>query len=189
MNRMKFLFGQRRMQVLLTLAVLLLAASVVIGSGANFTATSANAGNAFTAGNLTMSYNPAGAFLTTPAKMRPGAISTGTVTISNTGDVPGQFSLSDTVTSDTYHLGAALDLLITDPNATPTTVYNGKLDEMGTQGLGIWQSAGPTSSHTYTFTVTWPNNHPASDEADTALMGKSCTYKFDWTAIANSTID
>src|SRR5450756_1519584 len=52
MKRMKFLFGQRRMQVLLTLAVLLLAASVVIGSGANFTSTSANAGNVFTAGNL-----------------------------------------------------------------------------------------------------------------------------------------
>jgi len=187
MKRMKVLFGQRRLQVLLTLAVLVLAVSVVVGSGANFTATSANAGNVFTAGTLSMSNNRAGAiFLTTPALMRPGASSTGTVTISNTGDVPGQFSLTKTATSDPGNLGAALDLVIQEGAILPV-VYTGKLNgAISNLGLGIWQ---PVGSHTYTFTVTWPNNSPASDVADTALMGKICTYRFDWTAIANSTIN
>ena len=187
MKRMKVLFGQRRLQVLLTLAVLVLAVSVVVGSGANFTATSANAGNVFTAGTLSMSNNRAGAiFLTTPALMRPGASSTGTVTISNTGDVPGQFSLTKTATSDPGNLGAALDLVIQEGAILPV-VYTGKLNgAISNLGLGIWQ---PVGSHTYTFTVTWPNNSPASDVADTALMGKICTYRSDWTAIANSTIN
>lgn len=188
MKRMKVLFGQRRLQVLLTLAVLVLAVSVVVGSGANFTATSANAGNAFTAGTLTMGNDraPGAIFLTTPARMRPGASSTGTVTISNTGDVPGQFSLTKTATSDPGNLGAALDLVIQEGAITPV-VYTGKLNgAISNLGLGIWQPAG---SHTYTFTVTWPNNSPTTDAADTANMGKICTYSFEWTAIANNTID
>jgi spore coat-associated protein N len=187
MKRMKVLFGQRRLQALLTLAVLLLAVSVVIGSGANFTATSANAGNVFTAGNLTMTNNraPGAIFLATPAKMRPGDTSTGTVTITNTGDVPGQFSLSETVTSDPDNLGAKLDLVIKE--GVSPAIYTGKLNAIGTLGLGIWQPI--TGTHTYTFTVTWPNNPPTSDAGDTLLMGKTCTYRFDWTAIANSTIN
>ena len=185
MKRMKILFGPRRTHTLVALAGLLLATGVAIGSGANFTATSANAGNAFTAGALSMSNSaaPGAIFLSTPPKMRPGDVSSGTVTLSNTGDVPGQFSLSKTATSDPDNLGAVLDLSIKEGS---TTIYSGKLSAMGTQGLGIWQPAG---SHTYTFTVTWPNNPPTSDAADTALMGKACTYRFDWTAIANSTIN
>ena len=54
MKRIKVLLGQRRFQVLVTMALLLLAVSVVIGSGANFTATSANPGNVFTAGALSI---------------------------------------------------------------------------------------------------------------------------------------
>ena len=55
MKRFKILFGQRRLQVLVALAALLLAVSVVIGSGASFTSTSANPSNVFTAGNLSHS--------------------------------------------------------------------------------------------------------------------------------------
>jgi spore coat-associated protein N len=187
MKRFKVLLGKRRLQVLLTFAVLLVAVSVVVGSGANFTATTANAGNVFTAGTLSMSNNraPGAIFLTTPPLMRPGASSSGTVTISNTGDVPGQFSLTKTATSDPGNLGAALDLVIQEGANPP--LYTGKLNgAMGAVGLGVWQPAG---THTYTFTVTWPNNAPTSDVSDTANMGKTCTYSFEWTAIANSTIN
>ena len=50
MKRMKVLFGNRRMMVLLTLAILVLAATALVASSASFTATSANPGNMFTAG-------------------------------------------------------------------------------------------------------------------------------------------
>ena len=188
MNRLKAVLKQRKLQVLLTLGALLLAISVAVASGANFTASSANAGNAFTAGTLTMSNNdaPGAIFLSTPAKMRPGAVSTGTVTVANTGDVPGQFSMSATATSDPNNLGANLNLLIMEGG---TTIYTGKLNAVGTLALGTWQSTGGTSSHTYAFTVTWPNNSPSSDATDTSLMGKACTYAVNWAAIANSTIN
>ena len=51
MKRMKVLFGNRRMMVLLTLAILVLAATALVASSASFTATSANPDNVFTAGN------------------------------------------------------------------------------------------------------------------------------------------
>ena len=56
------------------LAVLLLAVSVVIGSGANFTSQSANPSNTFTAGNLTHLNSKNGAALFTVTKMKPGDI-------------------------------------------------------------------------------------------------------------------
>ena len=45
MKRMKVLFGNRRMMVLLTLAILVLAATALVASSASFTATSANPDN------------------------------------------------------------------------------------------------------------------------------------------------
>ena len=50
MKRMKVLFGQRRIMVLATLAILVLTAAALVASSASFTATSANPGNVFTAG-------------------------------------------------------------------------------------------------------------------------------------------
>ena len=58
MKRMKVLFGNRRMMVLLTLAILVLAATALVASSASFTATSANPGNIFTAGTLHASTGP-----------------------------------------------------------------------------------------------------------------------------------
>ena len=54
MKRIKVLFGKRRMMVLLTLTVLVLAAAALVASSASFTATSANPGNVFTAGSLSI---------------------------------------------------------------------------------------------------------------------------------------
>ena len=54
MKRIKILFGQRRFQVLATLTGVIMAVAVVVGSGASFTAQSANAKNVFSAGKLAM---------------------------------------------------------------------------------------------------------------------------------------
>ena len=54
MKRMKVLFGNRRMMVLLTLAILVLTATALVASSASFTATSANPDNVFTSGSLSI---------------------------------------------------------------------------------------------------------------------------------------
>ena len=55
MKRMKILIGKRRVMVIATLAILVLAAAALVASSASFTATSANPGNVFTAGGLHIS--------------------------------------------------------------------------------------------------------------------------------------
>ena len=69
MKRMKVLFGNRRMMVLLTLAILVLAATALVASSASFTATSANPGNMFTAGNLSLDNGPSNGAADLPSSL------------------------------------------------------------------------------------------------------------------------
>jgi spore coat-associated protein N len=167
------------------LFALLLAAGMAVGSGANFNATSANAGNTFTSGTLSHSNNKNGAILTA-SLMKPGDSQTGTVDIKNTGDIAGVFSVAKTVTAGDTAFANQLDLKIEDlgdpaatPAATPATVYNGKLGTMPTQSnlTGAAWAAGAT--HQYKFTVTFPNTSGANGQ-DNGYMGKSSTVRFDW---------
>ena len=184
MKRFKVLFGQRRFQLLATMAVLLLAASVVVASGASFTAQSANPGNLYTSGSLTMSNSNDNAAIVTFDKMVPGDTQSGKVTIANTGDVQGDFYLQPVISGDPS-LAAALMITIKDDNGPE--VYSGPLSGLtAQQDLGLWQAK---ASHTYTFTVTFPNNDRASDEmgitagADNLLEGLSATAAFTWTTV------
>jgi len=182
MKRMKVLFGQRRLQVLLTLAVLLLAVSVVIGSGANFTSESANAGNIFTAGNLSHSNNVSGAILTAD-KMKPGDTKSGSITLTNDGDIPGDFSFAKTMSDNVLGTGngdfrTKLDLTITEG---ATTIWIGKIGAVipaAAMDLGTWD---PGDSHTYVFKVDFPDG--GSGGADNAYKQASITAAFDWTAV------
>lgn len=184
MKRMKFLFGQRRMQVLLTLAVLLLAVSVVIGSGANFTSQSANPDNVFTAGNLSHTNSKAGAAILTADKMKPGQTVTGSVTLTNDGDISGDFSFAKVMGINVLGNGGGdfrtkLDLTIKEG---ATTVWTGKIGATipaAAMNLGTWA---PGATHTYDFTVTFPDGGLGG--ADNAYKKASITVEFDWTAVS-----
>jgi spore coat-associated protein N len=194
MKRFKVLFGNRRMMVLLTLAILVLAATALVASSASFTASSANAGNIFTAGSLGISNvtgkAPSAVILST-GNMRPGDIVEGTVTLSNTGNVPGGFTLTKSALTGNAALAAKLGLVIQEIDvATGANIgaakYNNKLDgAISALSLGTWAGG---ETHKYKFTVTWPNS-PRDDAGDTALMGASSSYDFTWMATADSGIN
>jgi len=186
MKRMKFLFGQRRLQVLLTLAVLLLAASVAIGSGASFTSTSANPANVFTAGNLSHSNTKAGAAILTANKMKPGDTATGSVTITNDGDLPGTFVLNTSNMTDAAvapYTGKLSDILTLKIMDGATQIYSGPIKSVGTITLpgGAWT---PAIAHTYDFTVTFPNGATPTGpmQGDNNYKKASMSIEFDWTA-------
>jgi len=189
MKRFKVLFGNRRMMVLATLAVLVLAAAALIASSASFTAASANPGNLFTAGTLTMSNDKDTALIVTASNMKPGDTVSGQVTLSNTGSVPGTFTLTKAlVGTDTAGFGGELRLTIqeytdgtfTTPTGStlfPTAALSNAISGLS---LGVWQPSGATKTHYYKFTVNWPND--AGAPADDTFQGKSVTYRFDWNA-------
>jgi len=196
MKRMKFLFGQRRMQVLLTLAVLLLAASVVIGSGASFTSTSANPLNTFTAGVLKHTNSKVGSAVFDTAvmnkKMKPGDAASGSVTIKNDGDVTGKFTLSTSLLSSPVGanggaLADALQIVITNG---AYTVYSGPINTIpaltATKGAGnaAWAV---DESNTFNFIVTFKDNgKPSGPTADdNQFQNTNMSIRFDWEAVSS----
>jgi spore coat-associated protein N len=188
MKRMKFLFGQRRMQVLLTLAVLLLAVSVVIGSGANFTSQSANPSNTFTAGNLTHLNSKTGAAILTATLMKPSDVRNGTVDITNNGDIPGTFTLtnSNVVDLPLPALSTLLTVKIFETKVLPipgaeTQIYGGAGGVLiGTNpNLTLTGAFAVGEKRSYRFEVTFPNGTPAHDNP---YKLSSMTMEYDWTA-------
>jgi hypothetical protein len=190
MKRMLIAIRTSPRKALAALGAVVLAGAVVIGSGADFTSTSANPNNTFTAGNLTHLNSKAGAAILTASLMQPGDDTTGTVDITNDGDVAGDFSLSksnlvDTPASPAF--SAKLDLVVEDCEddttcASPTEIYSGKLGAMGTIALG---SYAVDETHRYRFTVTFPDGGvpPSPTTGDNAYKDASTSVQFDWESV------
>jgi hypothetical protein len=176
------------------LAMALAAASVAVGSGADFTSRSANPSNTFTAGSLTADNSRDGAAVFNPSDMRPGgAPQTGTVDIANSGSIPAAFTLTrdrlestDTGETNPAAFAAKVDLVITDcgtyagqgapacGDAGDRVVYDGTLAAMdAAAGLGDF-SAG--EKHRYVFAAS------LDASAGNEYQGDSSSARFVWDA-------
>ena len=185
--------ASRPKRTLGALAVVLAAVGITVGSGANFTATSANPGNAFATGTLTMLNSKANTAVLNGVNLRPGGpAATGTVDISNTGSLQGAFTLTSAAsdpavfTSDYAPLADELNVVVHDCgvwaptapscNTGGTDVFTGKLSAVGTRGLGNYAGG---EKHTYKFTVSLPAS------SDNAFQNKTVHADFTWNAAAN----
>jgi hypothetical protein len=124
------MFGQRRTMVLVTAAVLLLAAGVVVGSGANFSTSAASADNVFTAGIVGAA--PNNGMLLNLGPMAPGNTYSGTVEVTNSGNVPGNFYVAatdiqnyliDGITPTATDLASRLEVQLTPWTGAPSGWY------------------------------------------------------------------
>jgi spore coat-associated protein N len=170
----------------LPLVALAIMASAVLGSGAVFTSTSANPSNVFTAGSLHHTNSKSGAAILTASKMKPGDTVQGTVTIANDGDLAGTFSLSTSNLSDTPgtnggKMSDVLQLQIVD-QTTSTTIYSGAIKSVGTVAAGTYAAG---ASHTYQFTVTFPDGGTpgSATTGDNAYKSSSMSIEFDWNEV------
>jgi hypothetical protein len=189
MNRISALWRSSPRALLLGLGTIGLAAAVTVGSGADFTSTSANPTNVFTAGTMTHYNSKAGAAILTAPLMRPGDTANGTVDIQNTGSLSGNFSLAKTATDGltTPSFSSKLTIVITDtgdPACTgtcpaPVVVYSGTIAAMGTQALGSFPAG---ATHRYSFVVTFPNTGAPGAGADNAYQGATTSVLYTWTA-------
>ncbi len=165
------------------LAMLLVAVGVAVGSGANFTASSANASNTFSTGTLSVGNSVSGAVLTASG-LRPGDSANGTVDIKNTGSTAGDFSLSESnvTDSDAVHpLSGKLDLVVTDCGSTAspdcstgTQVYSGKLGSLTSQSLGNYAAG---AEHRFKFVVSFPTG-----SGDDDFQNADSSVDFNWSA-------
>ncbi|MGH2741950.1 MAG: hypothetical protein ACRDN8_05580, partial [Thermoleophilaceae bacterium] len=188
MTRTKALMNASPRRLLGGLGLLMVAAAVAVGSGANFSSTSASPSNVFSAGSLSQSNSAADAAILTASRLKPGDSVNGTVDIENTGKVSGVFSLAKSgvvdVPSDPA-LSQKLTLKIEDlgdPTCTSgcpaaVTKYNGTPATMGTVALGTFAE---DEAHRYKFTVTFPDG--GSSGADNAYQGATTRVDYTWTA-------
>ena len=194
LSRLQVLTSQPKL-ALGALLTLLLAAGAVVGSGADFTATSANPANTFASGTLTIGNEKEGVAIFSPSDLRPGeAAREGTVDIENTGSLSGAFTLSRGAVSNSdpaNPLATKLNLTVVDCGAfvgstAPTcgdiddvSKYTGTLADMGTAGHAIAAlgTYAPAEKHRYRFTVALDGT------AGNVYQGDSSTVEFNFNAV------
>ena len=184
MNRIKATWRASPRKVLLSLSALAVASAVIMASGANFTSTTANPGNTYTAGDLKHSNSKDGSAIFSADKMKPGESRSGTVDITNTGDINGVFTLSKSNLTQTAGFASKLTLGVVDckadgcGNGNDSSVYSGSVAGMGSEALGTFA---PSDLHRYQFTVTFPNG--GSGGADNAYKNATASVQYDWESV------
>jgi spore coat-associated protein N len=163
---------RRSRQLLLPLATLLAAGSIVIASGADFTSTSANAASTYSSGTLTHSNSQAGLAIFSGSDLKPGESVSGEVTITNDGSLPAEFTLTELAAANGFATPSLLNLTITDGT---TTYFDGTFGTIATPiDLGEFAAR---DQRTFTFTAT------LSATADNAEQGKTATAEYRWDAV------
>ncbi len=204
MSRFAFM-ARRPKRTLAVLALLLVALAVTVGSGANFTAQTANPTNTFTAGSLSMSNSLNGtAVFTSPPLWKPSDSRQGFVDIQNTGTLPGNFVLStNNLAPSVGGLGSVLQIRVDDCGkftgpglSTPPDCVTGVQNRYGASapqtiaglsGISMPSSTtpsvvvpwAPNEKHRFMITVTWPDGTPA---VDNPLQGATMTFDLTWSA-------
>ena len=194
MARIAFLIKQPK-RALGALAVLVAATGVVVGSGANFSASSANPSNSFSAGTLTIVNDKENAAILTAGDLKPGgAATTGVVDIQNDGSLPGVFTLSRSAVTDSdagNPMSAKLNLVVKDCGAWPdesTVEPCGDGDDTTVYGAPVNTIAGMTSPVALgTFAAQEKHRYEFSVELDSsatdAYQGDTSSVRFDWNAV------
>jgi hypothetical protein len=131
-------------------------------------------------GSLSIADSRDGAAILTADDLAPGHALEGTLTIRNTGTVPGELALSSTVAEalgprDRNLLGA-LELRVSEiTDAGPVVVHDGRLDGVDVPDLG---TVAPGAGRTYRFVA----RLPAGDDADdNRMQAASLRLAYAWT--------
>lgn len=161
-------------KVLVPLATLVAAGAVAVGSGATFTADTANTISAVTSGTFTHTNSKDGQAIFNLTNLKPGDTVNGAVTLTNTGSLPGTFSLTELSSANNF-TGDLLSLSIADDKGN--SVYNGTfggLQDGAKNVLGIYNAG---EARTYTFTVKLAQN------ADNNEQGKTANAVYTWNSV------
>lgn len=170
--------GSSRTKVLSLLAVLITAGAMTLQSGATFTSQSANPMNVVTAGTLRLESSAPDQAVITATDVKPGDVTRGTVTLTNTGTLPGDLGFTEVESASEFAPGV-LTLTVTDttPGGSGDVVYTGDfggLADGARTEVGVLE---PGEARTYEFTV------ELSRDADNTQQGLAASATFRWDAV------
>jgi hypothetical protein len=193
MDRIKLIMQERKTMLVVALAAVVIAIIAAIGSGAFYTTTSTNPGNAFTAGTMTMSNSATNTAFITAGDLWPGTDVNGSVTIGNTNPVGSLLGLKITSIDETAGpngtdadvLSPDLNLTVTD-DTSGTVLYTGTLADAAAADYLTTGTVLPAGvQHTFGFKVGMADNGEPGDVADPAsgdnvFQGAKSTVGFTW---------
>ena len=138
---------------------------------------------------ITLALGVALAALVVSGPVTAGSAATAAATVNVTAK-EFKFTLSKTSLTDTPganggQLSSVLDLKVEDVTneASPVTVYSGKVGAMGAQSLGKFNAG---AARTYKFTITFPDGGTPSSPTtgDNAYKGSSMSVGYQWDAVS-----
>lgn len=170
-----------RRRILVSVATVLTAGALAVGSGASFVAATNNPSNEYRAGTLTQTNSLPGASIYNASNLKPGDTVNGKVTITNSGSLPANIKLTESGATNGFEAGK-LKITITDVTtpASPVVVKNAV--EYGTVGavtLGSQWAAG--EARTYVFSVTLDSS------ATNASQGAVANANYTWDSTQDTT--
>jgi hypothetical protein len=174
--------------VLATLAILVLAAAALVASSASFTATSANVGNVFTAGQMSLS-NSSTLLDIDPVMPDDTWYTVGTVRIGNTGDADGALTMTSSDMTNTPgpnggNLSDVLRLRVVRQSDGAVVYGPAAINAVGSVAMGNIVAG---ADETYTFAVMFPDSDTlvSGPGNDNAYQASSMSIDFDWEMINN----
>lgn len=162
----------RKRLILLPLAGLLVAATVAVGSGADFVANSVNSANAFSSGTLAQQNSKSGKAIFNASNLKPGDTLNGKVTITNSGTLPAAFTLTENATNG-FVKTENLKLVITRAGSG-TPVWSGTFGDLTKAGALDLGEFAAGESRDYTFSTT------LAQTADNTEQGKNASAVYTW---------
>jgi hypothetical protein len=168
----------RTKKILVPLATLTVAGAIAVGSGATFTSTTGNTISSVTAGSLTHTNSKNNAAIFNLSNIKPGDTVIGSVTLTNTGTLPANFSLTETLSANAFGEKVTGDnyLKLAIHNVTANTpVYSGNFGGIVDGTATTLGEFAPGAVNTFRFTVTLDADAPNSEQGKTA----NATYRWD----------
>ena len=110
--------------------------------------------------------------------MKIGDAASGSITITNTGNLAGVYSLSGSTTGSSALAGQLQLKIYADADNTGTPVYSGVLSGLSSVSLCTFAASG--DAHTYYFHVSLPTT--GTDAGDNAFQGLAASATFAWSA-------
>jgi len=162
-------------KILVPLATLVAAGAVAVGSGATYTAQTENTISAVTSGTFDHTNSKDGQAIFNLQNMKPGDTVIGAITLTNTGSLPGNFSLTESASSNAFSSNL-LSLAIED-TTTGASVFNGTFGGLADGSANALGEFAAGESRTYRFTV------QLSQAATVAEQGKTASAAYTWDSV------
>ena len=172
----------RSKKILVPLATMAVAATVVVGSGATWTTTTHSSITA-TSGNIKHTNNQNGATLQI-ANLKPGDVSTGSLTIVNDGTIDSKVALTSTGATDSFYKGGPDGILGNADDKSDLQLaiqrngvefWKGDVQKFPTTDFGQAAPLAAGKTDTFTFVVTL---NPLANDAS---QKKAAGIGFDFT--------